>query len=99
MAKVKLQPLDDKIVVKAVEGDEKTKSGIIIPDTASKEKPQRGEVVAAGPGRFDVNGKRLPMDVKVGDQVLFSKYSPNEVKVDGEEYLIISQSDVLAVIK
>jgi chaperonin GroES len=78
---------------------EKHSSGIIIPDTVSKEKPQKGKVISVGPGKFDDDGKRVPMDVKVGDTVLFSKYGPTEVKVDGKELLILSQSDVLAVLE
>lgn len=94
----KLRPLSDRIVVKAVV-EETTKSGIIIPDTVSKEKPQKGKVVAVGTGRIDSNGKHVPMDIKVGDTVLFSKYGPTEVKMEGEELLILSESDVMAVIE
>src|ERR687888_1233329 len=94
---VNLQPLEDRIVVKPGEGEETTVSGIVIPDTA-KEKPQEGEVIAVGPGRFE-DGKRVPLDVKVGDKVIYSKYGGTEVKVEGEEYLILSARDVLAVVK
>jgi chaperonin GroES len=99
MAKGKftLEPLDDRIVVKPGEEEETTVSGIVIPDTA-KEKPQEGEVVAVGPGRFE-DGTRVPMDVKVGDRVLYSKYGGTEVKVEGEEYLVLSARDVLAIVK
>ena len=92
-----LQPLDDRIVVRPSEAEEKTASGLVIPDTA-KEKPQEGEVVAVGPGRFE-DGNRVPLDVKVGDTVIYSKYGGTEVKVEGEEYLILSGRDVLAIIK
>ena len=93
-----LHPLDDRIVVRPGESEETTASGLVIPDTA-KEKPQEGEVLAVGPGRFDDAGaKRVPMDVKVGDVVLYSKYGGTEVKYGGEEYLVLSARDVLAVI-
>ena len=92
-----LEPLDDRIVVKPGEEEQTTVSGIVIPDTA-KEKPQEGEVVAVGPGRFE-DGARVPMDVKVGDRVLYSKYGGTEVKVEGEEHLVLSARDVLAIVK
>jgi chaperonin GroES len=95
----KLRPLEDRIVVEAADEMEKHSSGIIIPDTVSKEKPQKGKVIAVGAGKFDEDGKRIPMDVKVGDTVLFTKYGPTEVKVDGKELLILSLSDVLAVLE
>ena len=94
---VSLQPLEDRIVVKPSEGEEMTASGLVIPDTA-KEKPQEGEVLAIGPGRVDDNGNRVPLDVKVGDKVIFSKYGGTEVKYTGEELLILSARDVLAVV-
>ena len=97
MAKFSLEPLEDRIVVKASEGEQKTSSGIVIPDTA-KEKPQEGEVVAVGPGRFE-DGARVPLDVAVGNKVIYSKYGGTEVKVGGEEYLILSARDVLAIVK
>ena len=90
-----LEPLEDRIVVKPGEAEETTVSGIVIPDTA-KEKPQEGEVIAVGPGRFE-EGNRVPMDVKVGDKVIYSKYGGTEVTVDGDDYLILSARDVLAV--
>ena len=90
-----LKPLDDRIVVKAIEEEETTASGLVIPDTA-KERPQEGEVIAVGPGRFE-EGQRIPMDVKVGDKVIYSKYGGTEVKIDNVEYLILSARDVLAV--
>ena len=95
MADFSLKPLEDRIVVKPGEGEETTSSGIVIPDTA-KEKPQEGEVVAVGPGRFE-DGNRVPLDVSVGDKVLYSKYGGTEVKVGGEDYLVLSARDVLAV--
>lgn len=94
---MKLEPLGDKIIVIAVE--EISKSGFVIPETMDKEKPQKGEIIAAGPGRIDDNGKRVPMNVKVGDVVLFRKYAPDEFKIDGKEYLILSESDVIALVK
>ena len=92
-----LRPLSDRILVERVEEDEKTKGGIIIPDTA-KEKPAEGKVVATGNGRMGEDGKLLAMDVKVGDRVLFSKYGGTEVRVDGVDYLIMRQDDVLGVV-
>jgi chaperonin GroES len=97
MAKFSLEPLEDRIVVKPGEEEETTVSGIVIPDTA-KEKPQEGEVIAVGPGRFE-DGQRVPLDVKVGDKVIYSKYGGTEVKVEGDEYLILSARDVLAIVK
>jgi chaperonin GroES len=91
----KLQPLADRLVVKPVEKEEKTKSGIILPDTA-KEKPQEGEVVAVGPGRMTDDGKRIPMDLKVGDRVIYSKYGGSEIKIDDVEMIILRESDILA---
>ncbi|GAB2452526.1 co-chaperone GroES [Xylanimonas ulmi] len=94
---VPIKPLEDRIVVKAIEAETTTASGLVIPDTA-KEKPQEGEVLAVGDGRFDDNGKRIPVDVKVGDKVIYSKYGGTEVKYAGEEYLVLSARDVLAVV-
>ena len=93
-----LQPLEDRIVVKPGEAEETTVSGLVIPDTA-KEKPQQGEVIAVGPGRLDDNGKRVPMDVAVGDRILYAKYSGNDVKLDQTEYLVLSEKDILAKIE
>ncbi|MDP3064312.1 MAG: co-chaperone GroES [Chloroflexota bacterium] len=90
-------PLADRVVVKPLEGEEKTKSGIVIPDTA-KEKPQQGEVVALGPGRVTDDGKRIPLELKVGDKVIYSKFAGTEWKEDGVEYLILRESDILAKI-
>ncbi|RLC02217.1 MAG: co-chaperone GroES [Deltaproteobacteria bacterium] len=93
-----LRPLSDRILVERVDEDEKTKGGIIIPDTA-KEKPAEGKIVASGNGRIGEDGKLLPMDVKVGDRILFSKYGGTDVKIDGIDYLILRQDDVLGVIE
>jgi len=94
---VTIKPLEDRIVIKAVEAEQTTASGLVIPDTA-KEKPQEGEVVAVGPGRVDDNGNRVPLDVAVGDKVIFSKYGGTEIKYGGEELLILSARDILAVV-
>lgn len=96
--KVAIKPLEDRILVQANEAETTTASGIVIPDTA-KEKPQEGTVLAVGPGRVDDSGKRIPLDVSVGDTVLYSKYGGTEVKYGGEEYLVLSARDVLAVIE
>ncbi|WP_421934063.1 co-chaperone GroES [Phenylobacterium sp.] len=92
------RPLGDRVLIKRVEEEEKTKGGIIIPDTA-KEKPQEGEVVAVGPGARDDNGKIQPLDVKPGDKILFGKWSGTEVKIDGQDLLIMKESDVLGVVE
>ena len=97
MASVNIQPLEDKILVQANEAETTTASGLVIPDTA-KEKPQEGTVLAVGPGRVDDNGNRIPIDVAEGDVVIYSKYGGTEVKYSGQEYLILSARDVLAVI-
>src|SRR6476646_10188450 len=96
--KVAIRPLEDRILVQANEAETTTASGIVIPDTA-KEKPQEGTVLAVGPGRFDDKGTRIPVDVQVGDTVVYSKYGGTEVKYSGEEYLVLSARDVLAVIE
>jgi chaperonin GroES len=93
-----LKPLDDRIVVKPNEAEERTASGLVIPDTA-KEKPQIGEVIAVGPGARDEDGDRIPMDVSVGDKVLYSKFAGTEIKLDGSDYLVLSERDLLAVVK
>ncbi len=94
---MKFRPLHDRVVVQRVDAEEKTKGGIIIPDTA-KEKPQQGKVIAAGAGKVKDDGKRIALDVKAGDSILFGKYSGQEIKLDGEEYLIMREDEVLAVI-
>jgi len=97
MAKTKFRPLHDRVVVRRIEAEEKTKGGIIIPDTA-KEKPSEGEIIAVGPGGRDEAGKLIPIDVKVGDRILFGKWSGTEVKLDGQDYLIMKESDIMGVI-
>jgi chaperonin GroES len=97
MAKLKFRPLHDRVVVKRIEAEEKSKGGIIIPDTV-KEKPQEGQVVAVGPGGRDENGKLIAMDLKAGDRVLFGKWSGTEVKLEGEDLLIMKESDIMGVI-
>jgi len=94
---MKIRPLQDRVIVQRVQEEEKTKGGIIIPDTA-KEKPQQGKVIAAGAGKVKDDGKRIALDVKAGDSILFGKYSGQEIKLDGEEYLIMREDEVLAVI-
>ena len=94
---MKFRPLHDRVVVRRIEEDERTKGGIIIPDTA-KEKPQQGEIVAVGPGARDEKGTLVPLDVKAGDRILFGKYSGQEIKIEGEEYLILREDEVLAII-
>ncbi|MBX3311788.1 MAG: co-chaperone GroES [Microbacteriaceae bacterium] len=94
---VSIKPLEDRIVIKQLEAEETTASGLFIPDSA-KEKPQEGEVVSVGPGRIDDNGNRVPLDVAVGDKVIYSKYGVTEVKYGGEEFLILSARDILAVV-
>lgn len=95
--KIKIRPLHDRLIVKRLSEEEKTKGGIIIPDTA-KEKPQEAEVIAVGNGKILDDGKKVPLDVKVGDKILFSKYSGNEIKLDGEDYLILREDDVQAIV-
>ena len=95
---MKLRPLHDRVVVRRIEGEAKTKGGIIIPDNA-KEKPQEGEVIAVGPGSRDESGKLLPIDLHAGDRILFGKWSGTEVKIDGEDLLIMKESDVMGVVE
>jgi chaperonin GroES len=94
---VSIKPLEDRVVVRTLEAEQTTASGLVIPDTA-KEKPQEGEVLAVGPGRIDDKGQRVPLDVAVGDKVIYSKYGGTEVKYGGEEFLILSARDILAVV-
>ena len=94
---VSIKPLEDRVVIQTVEAEQTTSFGLVLPDTA-KEKPQEGKVVAVGPGRIDDNGKRVPVDVAEGDLVIYSKYGGTEVKYDGEEYLLLSARDILAVV-
>ena len=98
MAKTKFRPLHDRIVVRRINAEEKTKGGIIIPDSA-QEKPSQGEIVAVGPGGRDEAGKLIPIDLKTGDRVLFGKWSGTEVKIDGVEYLIMKESDVMGILE
>src|SRR6187551_2038664 len=95
---MQFRPLHDRVVVRRIEAEEKTKGGIIIPDTA-KEKPQEGEIIAAGPGARDESGKLVPLDVQAGDRILFGKWSGTEVKIDGQEYLIMKESDIMGVVE
>jgi chaperonin GroES len=95
---MKMRPLHDRVIVKRMEGEEKTKGGIIIPDTA-KEKPVEGKVIAVGSGKVLENGKKVPLQVKEGDRILFGKYSGTEVKIDGEEHLIMREDDVIAIVE
>jgi len=97
-SKTKLVPLGDRLVIKPIVQEEVLSSGLVIPDTA-KEKPQQGEVIAAGPGRVDDNGKRIPLDVKAGDRVLYAKYSGQEIKIDQQEYIVLSERDVLCKVE
>jgi chaperonin GroES len=94
-----LKPLNDKVIVKPLEDEEVTKTGIVIPDTAEKEKPEKGEVMAVGPGKLLDNGQRAPMSVKTGDKILFKKYGPDEVKMGKEEILVLAEEDIIAVIE
>jgi len=93
-----IKPLHDNVIVKPIAEEEMTKSGIVLPDTVNKEKPERGEVVAVGEGKLLDSGQRAPMTVKAGDKVMFKKYSPDEIKIDDEEYLVISERDIIAII-
>jgi len=95
---MKFRPLHDRVVVRRIEAEEKTKGGIIIPDTA-KEKPQEGEIIAAGPGARDENGKVNPLDVKAGDRILFGKWSGTEVRIDGQDLLIMKESDIMGIVE
>ena len=96
---MKLKPLNENIIVKPIAEDEMTKSGIILPDTIDKEKPEKGEVIAIGAGKTLDNGQKAPMSVNVGDTVIFKKYSPDEIKIDSIEYLVVSESDILAILE
>ncbi|HEX9721708.1 MAG TPA: co-chaperone GroES [Candidatus Paceibacterota bacterium] len=94
-----IKPLADHVVIEPLKQEEKTKSGIILPDTAEKERPEQGKVIAVGPGKKTEDGKVIPMDIKVGDTVLFTKYGPNEVKVGDKEYLIAKEDDILGILE
>lgn len=94
-----LKPLNNNVIVKASNKEEMTKSGIVLPDTMNKEKPEQGEVIAVGPGKIDNNGNRIEMSVRVGQKVVFKKYSPDDIKIDDEEYLVINENDILAILE
>ncbi|MFZ2803985.1 MAG: co-chaperone GroES [Patescibacteria group bacterium] len=96
---MQLRPLNDRVIVKAVAKEEMTKTGIILPGSSDKERPEQGEVIAVGPGRMLENGSRAAMSLKVGDKIVFKKYSPDEVKIDNVEYLVVGEGDVMAVIE
>ncbi len=96
---MKIKPLADNILIEPIKGEERTKTGILLPQTAEKERPEQGRVIAVGPGKKTSSGKIIPMEVKVGDKVLFTKYGPNEIKIDEKEYLIAKQEDILAIIE
>jgi len=96
---MKLKPLSNHVIVKAAAQEEMTKSGIVLPGTSDKDRPEKGEIIAVGPGKMLDQGQLAPMNVKVGDQVVFKKYSPDEIKIEGEEYLILSEDDIVAIIE
>ena len=95
---MKLQPLHDQVIIKPLTAEEKTKSGIILPDTINKDRPEQGEVIAVGPGRLLDNGQRAPMSVKTGEKVVFKKYSTEDLKLDGQEYVVVAERNILAII-
>ncbi len=96
---MKIKPLSDHILIEPIEEEKKTKTGILLPQTAEKDRPEQGKVVAVGPGKKSKDGKRNPLEVKVGDSVLFSKYGPNEIKINNKEYLIAKEEDILAIVE
>jgi Co-chaperonin GroES (HSP10) len=96
---MKIQPCADNVLLESVKAEEKTKSGILLPDSASKERPEQGKVIAVGPGKKNKKGEIIPVSIKTGQKVLFSKYGPNEIKVDDKEYLIAKEDDILAIIE
>jgi len=96
---MKIKPLADYVLIEAVTAEEKTKNGIFLPETAEKERPEQGTVIAVGPGKKTSSGKVVPLEVKVGDKVIFTKYGPNEIEVDGKEYLIAKEEDILAILE
>lgn len=95
---MKIKPLSDHILVEPVKEEEETKTGILLPETAEKERPEQGKVIAVGPGKKTSSGKIIPLEVRVGDRVLFTKYGPNEIKVDDKEYLVVREEDILAIL-
>jgi len=96
---MKIKPLSDHILIEPLKEENKTRGGILLPETAEKEKPEQGKIIAVGSGRRTAEGKIVPLEVKVGDKVLFTKYGPNEIKIDGKEYLIAKEEDILAIIE
>ncbi len=96
---MKIKPISDHILIEPIKEEEKTKTGILLPDTAEKERPEQGKIIAVGPGKKDKQGKVIPLEVKVGDRILFTKYGPNEIKVEDKEYLIAKEEDILAILE
>jgi len=96
---MKIKPISDHVLIEAIAQEEKTKTGILLPETAEKERPEQGKIISVGPGRKTSAGKIVPMEVKAGNKVLFTKYGPNEIKVDGKEYLIAKEEDILAILE
>ena len=96
---MKIQPLSNHILIEPIKQEEKTKTGILLPETAERDKPEQGKVIAVGPGKKTASGKIIPLDVKKGDIVLFTKYSPNEIKINGREYLIVREDDILGILE
>lgn len=96
---MKIKPISDHVLIEPIKEEEKTKTGILLPDTAEKERPEQGKVIAVGPGRKDKQGKYVPLEMKAGDKVLFTKYGPTEIKVENKEYLIAKEEDVLAILE
>jgi chaperonin GroES len=96
---MRIKPISDHILIEPIKEEEKTKTGILLPDTAEKERPEQGKIIAVGPGKKDKQGKLVPLEVKPGDKVLFTKYGPNEIKVEDKEYLIAKEEDILAVLE
>ena len=96
---MKIIPISDHVLIEPIKGEEKSKGGILLPQTAEKERPEQGKIIAVGPGKKDETGKIIPMEVKPGDKVLFTKYGPNEIKVDDKEYLIAKEEDILAILE
>ena len=96
---MRIKPLSDHVLIEPIKGEEKTKAGILLPETAEREKPEQGRIVAVGQGKKDETGKYVPLEVKEGDRVLFTKYGPNEIKVDDKEYLIAREEDILAILE
>lgn len=96
---MQIKPISDHVLIEPIKEEEKTKTGILLPETAEKERPEQGKIIAVGPGRKDKTGKIIPMEVKPGDKVLFTKYGPNEIKIDNKEYLIAREEDILAILE